>query len=228
MNDTKTSSDPRSLTPEELGGLIKIFREVRMWSQEQLSAIADISTRSVQRIEKGAPSSLDTRRALARAFEFDDIDVFSKPLSIPTEDEVKAQKEAFDRTHVMLDAAPLTSGRQLGELAARHEGDISNTAFELDNAAAVVYAQLIDYIREFRDCHDLYTEVQKLEPYADMQALIDDLTQLGVAVRYAVRKVRLNMEVAADAKPMQLSILYLVAFRAGHEQDKVVVSRCIG
>ena len=32
------------------------------------------------------PASLDTRRAIARAFEFEDIDVFSKPFSIPSDE----------------------------------------------------------------------------------------------------------------------------------------------
>lgn len=48
---------------------------------------------------QGEPANLDTRRALARAFEFEDIDALSKPFTIPTEDELKAaRKSSIERT----------------------------------------------------------------------------------------------------------------------------------
>ena len=59
--------------------LVRALRKQRSWSQDQLAAIAGISLRTVQRIEKDGTSSLESKKALASAFEIDatelDLDV---------------------------------------------------------------------------------------------------------------------------------------------------------
>lgn len=109
---------PRNLTPHELAGIVRVFRDARGWSQEQLAEISRLSARTVQRVEEGAPSSADTRRALAAAFGFEDIDAFNKPYVIPTAEEVAAAKVRFDKEHVTLKAERVESGKQLATLAA--------------------------------------------------------------------------------------------------------------
>lgn len=49
--------------------LVKLMREERGWSQEQLAAISGISQRTVQRVEKEGTCSLESKMALASAFE---------------------------------------------------------------------------------------------------------------------------------------------------------------
>lgn len=49
--------------------LIKLLRKERGWSQEQLSIISGLSERTIQRIEKNGGCSLDSKMALASAFE---------------------------------------------------------------------------------------------------------------------------------------------------------------
>lgn len=94
MNATdEQSTKARLLTPAELGLCVRLFREIRQWSQEQLAEISGLNVRTVQRVEQGQAASMDTRRALARAFEFQDLDALNKPLTIPTEEEVKAERE---------------------------------------------------------------------------------------------------------------------------------------
>ena len=68
-------------TAPELAEFVKIMREINKWSQATLAEIAKVTERTIQRVESGQPSSLDTRRALARAFGYDDLDVFDKPMS---------------------------------------------------------------------------------------------------------------------------------------------------
>ncbi|MCA9512571.1 MAG: helix-turn-helix transcriptional regulator [Myxococcales bacterium] len=45
------------------------LRDRRGWSQEELARAAGLSTRTVQRLESGAAASLETRKALAAAFD---------------------------------------------------------------------------------------------------------------------------------------------------------------
>lgn len=51
---------------------LKQFRKQKGWTQERLASIADVSLRTVQRIEGGKPASPDTAMALAAAFDMID------------------------------------------------------------------------------------------------------------------------------------------------------------
>jgi transcriptional regulator with XRE-family HTH domain len=95
---------PRPLTPEEIDSLVKIVRTSHGWTQEVLALLSGLQTRTIQRVEQGQPSSIDTRRALARAFRLDDIDYFNSPKHFPSDAAIQKQKEAFDREHLLLDA----------------------------------------------------------------------------------------------------------------------------
>ena len=148
MNTTEHPPQARLLTLVELAALIKLFREMRQWSQEQLAAISGLNVRTIQRVEQGEPASLDTRRAVARAFDFEDIDALSKPYTIPTVEEIKAAKETFERENVTLTATPLTTGKQLAKLVESCTMDLSEPAFELTREQDEAFAALIDYFRD--------------------------------------------------------------------------------
>lgn len=229
MNATEHAQQPRLLTPAELAAFIKLFREMRQWSQEQLAAISGLNVRTIQRVEQGLSASLDTRRALARAFELEGIDVLNKPFTIPSEEEAKAAKEKFDREHVTLTAIPLTTGKQLAKLAETCSMDLSEPAFELTREADKTFAMLVDYFREYRDCADVYSETQKFDVYDEMQSHIDALQALGVSLRYATRKVRVTWgSHAADAKPMPLTVLYVVGFPLGEDPEQFATPKSGG
>ena len=225
MPTATTSQPPRTLAPAELAAVVKMFRESRKWSQEQLAEIARLSTRTVQRVENGQPSDLDTRRALARAFEFEDIDVLNKPFAIPTPEELAAAQQAFEREHVTLDARPLTSGRQLAGLAEAHSLDLCTPGFEMSREATESFAALVDYFHDYRDCSDLYAEVQKLDVHDDLQGHIDTLAALDVSLRYATREVRLGSRSSADAQPFEASVVYIVTYPAGKEPAQFATPR---
>lgn len=66
--------------------LIKKLRSQRSWSQDQLATVSGLSLRTIQRIENQGSCSLDSKRALAVAFE-----VGASELDIDT-----ASVQAFD------------------------------------------------------------------------------------------------------------------------------------
>ncbi|WP_241388425.1 helix-turn-helix domain-containing protein [Pseudomonas aeruginosa] len=229
MDTTHNTEKSRLLTPTELAMCIKLFREMRQWSQEQLAAISGLNVRTIQRVEQGLSASLDTRRALARAFEFDDIDTLNKPFAIPSEEEAKAAKEKFDREHVTLTATPLTTGKQLAKLAETCSMDLSEPAFELTREADEAFSALVDYLRDYRDCADAYSETQKFDVYDEMQSHIDALKALGVSLRYATRKIQVKWgSDAANAEPMPVTVLYVVGFPLGEEPEQFATPRSGG
>jgi transcriptional regulator with XRE-family HTH domain len=225
---TTEQTQPRLLTADELAVVVRFYRESRQWSQEQLADLSGLSVRTIQRVERGEASGFDTRRAIAGAFEFEDIDALNKAFSIPTAEQLQAAKEEFDREHVTLKALPLETGKQLAKLAEAHSMDLSTPGFELSREADEEFAALVDYMREYRDCSDAYTELQKFDVYDDLQRHIDALNTLAVSLRYAERKVRLRLNSDADAKPFDTSVLYVVAFPAGKEPDEFATPRSIG
>jgi transcriptional regulator with XRE-family HTH domain len=228
MNVTEQSQQTRLLTPAELGLCIRLFREVRHWSQEQLAEISGLNVRTIQRVEQGQAASLDTRRALAAAFEFEDVDALNKPFTIPTEEELKAQKEKFDQEHVTLTALPLTTGKQLAKLAEAHMMDMSEPGVELSREADQTFAELVDYFRDYRDCADAYSETMKFDVYDELLSRIDSLKDLGVSLRYAERKMQVKWGVEPDVKPMRVSVLYVVAFPLGKEPDQFATPKSGG
>jgi transcriptional regulator with XRE-family HTH domain len=90
---TEQMADAKPLSGQELAGIIRASREMRQWSQDTLAAISKLNIRTVQRVESGEPSNADTRRALALAFELEDIDVFNKPFSMPDPEQIQAEME---------------------------------------------------------------------------------------------------------------------------------------
>ncbi|MBN8713854.1 MAG: helix-turn-helix transcriptional regulator [Xanthomonadales bacterium] len=228
MNTAENTEQTRLLTPAELAVCIKLFRETRQWSQEQLAAISRLNVRTIQRVEQGLSASLDTRRALASAFDFEDIDALNKPFTIPSEEELKATKEKFDREHVTLTAVPLTTGKQLAKLAETCTMDLSEPAFELTREADESFAALVDYFRDYRDCADIYTETQKFEIYDELQSHIDALKALGVSLRYAERKVQVKWGTDPNSKPAPANVLYVVGFPLGKEPEQFATPKSGG
>lgn len=228
MSTTENTQQTRLLTPAELAVCVKMFREMRQWSQEQLAEISGLNVRTIQRVEQGLSASLDTRRALARAFEFEDIDALNKPFTIPSEEELKVAKEKFDREHVTLTAIPLTTGKQLAKLAEICSMDLSEPGFDLTREADETFAALVDYFRDYRDCADVYSETQKFEVYDEMQSHIDALKTLGVSLRYAERKMQVKWGTEPDSKPMPVNVLYVVAFPLGKEPEQFATPKSGG
>lgn len=218
MNTTEQATQPRMLSAEELATCIKFFRELRHWSQEQLGEISGLSVRTIQRIETGGASSQESRRALARAFELEDIDALNKPFLIPSAEELVAEKEKFDREHVTLTALPLTTGKQLAQLAETCVMDFIEAAYDAPREAEQVLAALTDYFREYRESYELYAESDKFDVYDEMQTKIDSLKSLGMSLRYARRSmtVKFSME---GTKPVPAEVAYIVGFPLGKEPE---------
>ena len=78
--------------PTTIAGVVVGFRQLRGWSQETLAELAKLNVRSVQRVEAGQPASSETLRALARAFDAEDLDCFEVP-SVPSAEEIAAERE---------------------------------------------------------------------------------------------------------------------------------------
>lgn len=226
MNSKTTSGQPRMLSLEEFATLIRTMREAFQWSQETLAELAGLNVRTVQRVENAKSASIDTRRALTVAFEIEDIDAFNKPFAIPTEEELKVEKARLERDYITLPATPLSTGRQLATIAESSTVDISQPGFEMERDAQEVFASIVDYFRDYRDCANDYSESAKFAVYDEMQELIDELQQLGVSIQFATRKVHLNITgEPSEARPLTVQMSYLIAFERSKAPSEFAVQK---
>lgn len=219
----KHFSQGKLLTPVELAALVITFREIKGWSQDTLASCSRLNVRTIQRVEKGDASSSDTRRALAEALGYEDINVFNKPLSIPSAEELKIAEEKFSREYITLNVHPLITGKQLTTLAESCVGDTSSLACTATPEADKAFAALVDYFREYRDIADFLSETQKIEVNEEMQTYIDTLKKVNICLRYGTTKI--NPKFAEEQKPIPRNILYVIGFSLGKELEQVLIPK---
>lgn len=219
----ETAFENRTLTPEELATLVRMLREAKGWSQEQLAEISKLSTRTVQRVEEGLRSSFDTRRAIARSMGFEDIDALNKPHAIPTPEQVAEQKARFEREHLTLKAQRIETGKQFGHLLEQSSANLFHEAEDLPAQAAEVFARLTDFCRDYADCDELYSAVDKLGVYEELDQMVDELSGLGYVLMAATRDTQLHAKEATEGIP--ISVIYVVALPRGKEVEQLVVTR---
>ena len=221
--------ETRVLNKGELGYVVKYLRELRQWSQETLAELAKTTPRTIQRVEAGAGASSNTLRSLASAFEFQDIDAFTKPMAIPTEEQLRAAREQFDQKYVMTKALKPESGRALAKLAAESVGDYIEPAFEPSKDQALAFAELTDYLREYRDCAELYSSTGRLEVFEELQAMIERLSEQGITLRYASCPVIQNTTSDSQVGAIPIGdVLYLIGFKVGEAPEELALPRKMG
>jgi transcriptional regulator with XRE-family HTH domain len=195
--------DWRLLTPAELARVIVSQREGRKWTQETLAEIARLTVRTVQRVEGGDPSSADTRRALARALDWQDLDVFNKAWPIPNEERLKAETERIERETVSVTLERITTGRRLREFAETSNAHCFSELVELAPQAEEVFAEMQDYYKDYADVDDCYSATEKLDVNKAFQEMIERLSASGYALGGGTRHVRwLMREPAAESLPL--------------------------
>jgi transcriptional regulator with XRE-family HTH domain len=231
MNNTdtapKTQGTLRPLTPEEIGRIVRTVRTMKGWTQETLAELSGLQTRTIQRVEQGQPSSLDTRQALARGFGFDDLDYFNALRSFPTEEELQEQKAAFERDYLLLDARAV-NGRELLVLmqdgSGYHAICTMNVA-ELPRVAQDAFAAIVDLVRDCMDIFDVASHTEILG-YGDiLDESIAELKSAGFCLCAAFRDTKITNKSWVNQTPLDWRIAYLLAAPKDQPPTKVAVAR---
>ena len=79
--------------------LIQKYRLQRGWSQEQLAELSGLSTRTIQRLERGQAPSLESLKALASVFDVDLTRLKETEMDTPINTDFRAD-EALALAHV--------------------------------------------------------------------------------------------------------------------------------
>lgn len=227
MNAESQTKPP--MTSAEIGLLVKLYRDAMGWSQETLAELSGLTVRTIQRVEAGQSSSHDTQRALARGFEIQDLDVFSKANPFPTFDELDQQKAEFNRKHILLDAT-VADGRMVVATLDAHQGygAISpGSTVELPHEAQDAFATIVDFTRDCMDIAEVASRREMLDYGDQLERMIDDLRAAGFCVCMAIRQTSISNKSWVDQTPMSLGITYLVAAPIEAPPKKIAVLRKI-
>jgi transcriptional regulator with XRE-family HTH domain len=201
---------PRLITPAELAVFVKERRSALKWSQEALAAHVGVDVRTIQRLEIGKPSDLQTRRSIARAFECDDLDVFNKPMRLPNIEKLKAYWAELDKTTVFIPITWIQDARTLREMIEGAESSATEEVGELSANAREAFASIVDYLRDYNDIRDEYSMVQRLEVDRDIGTLLNTVTNEGAIVGAGLRHVRIRTSDAPNSDPMDWTNIYFV------------------
>jgi transcriptional regulator with XRE-family HTH domain len=79
--------------------LIQKLRLQRGWSQEQLADLSGLSVRTIQRLERGQPASVESLKALGAAFEIDFSDLKEPDMNTAPSQSIRID-EALALAHV--------------------------------------------------------------------------------------------------------------------------------
>ncbi|MFY9836161.1 MAG: XRE family transcriptional regulator, partial [Xanthobacteraceae bacterium] len=110
-----------------------------------------MNERTIQRVENGEPSSPDTRRAIARAFKCDDLDVFNKPTRLPNIEKLKAFWDELDKTTMIVPITRIQDGRTVRMMSEAARSFAVDEFGELSTEAREAFASIVDELQEYND-----------------------------------------------------------------------------
>lgn len=222
-----TEANVRLFSPEELATFVAMYRQSLGWSQETLAEISGLTARTIQRVEKGETSSTDTRRALARAFQIEDIDAFNKPHPFKSHEQIKKEAEEFQRKHMTLPVSVATDGKQLADLAENAQMRCFQQPDGVGPSIAELAANIFDSMSDYGEVSDCYSHTDKLKVHADFGEQIEQLRGLGYSICFALRRTSISGKDWVDRTPMAVGIAYAFVVKKGEEPKLVAVPKAL-
>lgn len=153
---------------------IKRLRIERTWTQEQLAEIADVSHRTIQRIEATGKAGMESIRALANAFG-----MVSSELLQPT---ARASEESKVRADISRILVRLSSGADLFAIVGgAHAGSFENEELKTEAEVEIVG----HFIQEMTDWGEMWGELEpgeRVRQSFEFTQKLKDLEKAGFVV----------------------------------------------
>jgi transcriptional regulator with XRE-family HTH domain len=149
--------DVQLLSPSTLGFWTRCIRTASHLSQEALAEASGLPTRTIQRIEAGRPTSVTTRRSLARGLGYENLDVFEDPEFIAEIHKLLERiadhgEQKQHPGHIKLKATPVRTGEALGHLVAASSAYLFHCDDGLSPDVKEQAAALFDLLQDYGDC----------------------------------------------------------------------------
>ena len=228
MTDNPTRPTMEPLSPEEFSVVVRHLRYVHGWTQETLAELSGLTVRTVQRVEQGKATSLDTRRAIARAFEIDDVDTFEKPFERKSLDDHEKEAKELHEKYLILKSRIAKSGKELVDVVEHSNALGFDLPSEPNEEIGQVIGSLFDNLREYLDCKELYSMSDRAVLYVEYMDFLQEIARMGYSICYATRTAKISNESWKDPTPMTWQITHFLAVKKGEEPAEFAVLRKSG
>jgi len=220
------------LSPALLAAWTRCVRESNKWSQEALAAAAGLDARTIQRIEAGHPTSITTRRSLAKGLGYEDIKVFEKPefaiwvtnFFDEIDKAAKSELQERDPECIPVKVSHAVSGQMLALLAGANAYHF-NYDEDLSPEAKQKAAHMFDLMRDWGDGYDDVSYSHRLTFEQELGAALGELEQLGAWAYSGVRNTNIVGENWVNKSPMSITIGYLALVKKGKAIERIMISR---
>lgn len=179
---------------------IKLFRELRHWSQEELATASGVDVRTIQRAEAGRPLELETLKALAAAF-----DVTVEVLQIPEED-IHAFAEEFRKSHTVIKMHVVNRSDELGSLIGSAEALFLHRIGELNEKQLDQVAGFQGIVRDYLDIWTDIGATGQREAETDLYRALASLLESNMSVSFGLESMPMQMQ---SGEPFRMSVLYI-------------------
>jgi transcriptional regulator with XRE-family HTH domain len=221
------------VSPTDLGFWMRMVREASDLSQDALSEISGVTSRTIQRVEAGKRSSLATRRCLARGLGYDNYDIFDDPRFAKTvtsfRESLRAERimaaEAQYPDHVRINAAPIDRGTTLVERLGSTDAWVFHCEEGVAPEGQLAAAALFDELRDYGDVWDELTFTNRTAIASEFDAMLCRLAALGLRAFGADRKARIVPSRACDEMPLAWRIGYLAILPHDRVLDYLLVPK---
>ena len=227
-------TEPLTLDPKTLATWTCAIRKSSHWSQEALAAACGLDVRTIQRIEAGEPSSISTRRQLARGLGYENQDIFEDPEFFRKLNEIlsntaeAAQAEEIKKhypDHIKIKIERVKNGDALGRFADL----VSASVFQADDAisqeAKENAASLFDYVRDLTDISSDVSFTDKVRFNKELGGMLNELESMGTAVYSGFRHTKITGQNWQDKTPLPLTVGYMMVVPADREIEEILVPR---
>lgn len=213
----------RRLTPAEIGKFVFQTRTERKIKRASLAADANLSDKTLERLEAGERVGDTSYRQIALALGLPH-DLFTAETYVPTAEEavqmVNQAQEDFLRSHLRVEVAKLTDPRQLLSLYPGHGVvvDDSQVAAEHAEAVAIVKELLVDW----GDILDDIPYTARLDAAKQILEHIDEVERHGYSAFGGTAR---NVEVENGVQFKMVLVVFFPSKDAGQGRREVWIPK---
>lgn len=187
-------------------------RYVKGWTQEDLANASGLCVRTIQRIERGKKVTPYAKDAVFRAFGIKDKGFFEKPMQVPNIEKIQNELD-------LITLQKVSSGKQLRQMIEASHAHLFHSLQSFFVKEERVIAELKDFITNYIDCCDLYSEVAKVDADCEIQTLLDKIISPGLSIAFAMRKAYL------ERYQSSLFIIYIVIGKSEEFPGEIYVQK---
>ena len=198
--------DTMAYDPAFIADQVKFLRQYHKMTQENVAAAANLSTRTIEKIESGRHSPEEqTIRSLARAFGLDS-KYFIKPTA---EEEARTRAEMLRaiRKTVVFPSSPVRTAAELHTALTYRDALCFDVGRVSDDEVLELAAALRDHVRDVGDIWDDCSMSQQVEYVASALALCRQIEEGGYSC--CVGRFRQQMR-AKDRPGLVFNVLAMI------------------